>query len=301
MLQPINNKTQEVDNDNNKFDLENPREGAFKLDDKTSALLEVEMQNWIQEKYPAMSEQADSIIADAFRRLRKSIKNENTSFNGHLMRDHLIELTENECKLANPTPEIRMKNMGLSRAEFKDLVEQLKNGNEALIEKVYLVHFKRTTSFLRNRTSCTVEQAHEATLEALIEIRKELIGDRIFYGNLGYYFTKRAKNKLYKIHQKEKDTTTPIEGMDFKDPVNFEDTIYSKQIQHSVAEALDKMCPDCQQILRLFYYEELGFKEIAKMMNKKHDAVRQEARRCRDKLRKHLGAHFYKQFSTYFK
>ena len=151
-----------------------------------------------------------------------------------------------------------------------------------------------------NHYRSSFESAHESTLEALLEIRKDLIGEKIFYGNLAYYFTARAKSKLYKANLKQKESYSSIDGMEFVDDEQIEKNIHEDQLRNLLKEALSKLCDNCQDILKQYYYEELTLKEIAVLMNKKHDAIRQEARRCRNKLKNLLGEKFYQRFSVYF-
>lgn len=301
MLQYLNHKNIIVNKEVNDGITEGPGEGSYKLDQEANIRLTKEFTLWIQEKYPTLVTESDSILKDVFKKVEKKVTKSKLSMTGEMLRGMLLELTEKECEFALPTPENQAKNMGLTRKRFKEYLSKLKGGNEDLIEKVYLAHFKKCVSYLMSTKRCSPEDAHESSLNALLEIRKELMEDRIYYGNLGYYFTKRAQNKLYKIQMKRKEVVRPIDGIEIEDSKNLEEDMFDVQLQKVVAEAVKKLNPHCQEILKLFYYEELSMKEIAARLNKNHDAIRQEAKRCRDKLRKLLGEDFYKQFSTYFK
>ncbi len=180
-------------------------------------------------------------------------------------------------------------------------MRRLQAGDEQLIERVYLNHFQRCVQFLIHRCGSNYDDAYNCTMDALLEIRKDLINERIFYGNLDYYFTKRAKGKLYKLRgrQSKQLPKVDIEGLDFEDEERIESEMAETELRETIAEAFKKLCDDCRGILRQYYYEERTFKEIAESLKKSHAAIRKQATRCRDKLRKHLGEHFYERFSQY--
>lgn len=271
-------------------------------DEKSMQSLEDKLLAWISQYYPSVSGEKNSIAKDVLKKLYKKVTNDNSNVDLSIieLEKEMLILGEKECKLALPTEENKQKNMGLTRQAFKDYVDQLKNGNEDLIEKVYLSHFEKCVRFLMFQFNSSYEDAYESSLDALFEIRKDLINDKIFYGNLAYYFTTRAKSKLYKANLKTKLPLASIEGKEFVDDASIEQSVHEDQLKQIIADALDQLCDDCRSIIKQYYYEELSFKEIALKMDKKHDAIRQEARRCRNKLRKYLGEKFYQQFSIFF-
>ncbi len=88
--------------------------------------------------------------------------------------------------------------------------------------------------------------------------------------------------------------------MEFQDEEYIERNVHQSQLRELLNSALKKLCNDCESILKQYYYDDLALNEIAETMNKKHAAIRQKARRCRDKLRGILGESFYQQFSSHF-
>ena len=190
--------------------------------------------------------------------------------------------------------------MGLSREEFKELCIQLRNGDETLIEKIYLSHFKRCMNYLISNEKASTDFAYTSTMDALLEIRKDLMNNKIFYGNLAYYFTNRAKIKLYKHRIRQKESSVPIENLVIHDEGQTDSDLHQEELKNLVKEAINKLCTDCKQIIKLFYYEEKSLKKIAEQMNKSHAAIRKQTTRCRDRLRGFLGENFYNRFASYF-
>ena len=254
---------------------------------------------WLLKEYPSLKEEASDILYDVFRKIQQRIKKWEPTQEDLNVEKELWFLAQKECKLAQPTPENRQKNLGLSRSEFKKLCALLKQGEETLIEKVYLAHFKQCMNHLVFKENAKKEEAYNCSIDALYEIRKDLLLDKIFYGNLAYYFTYRAKRKLYKWRNRQKQSTLPLNGLDFEEEEKTESGLIQNELAELLSEAINKLCIDCKSIIKQYYYEEESLKEIAEKIGKSHAAIRKQITRCRDKLRKHLGKNFYKQFSSY--
>ncbi len=263
--------------------------------------MKIKLNQWIFEHYPSLRTNVNDILSDVFRKLQKQMLHSEYKVGESNLDKTLQSLAQTECEWALPTEENRNKNLGLSRAEFKGLREQLKNGDESLIEKIYLSHFKRCMNYLISSEKTTPDYAHTCTMEALLEIRKDLMQDKIFYGNLAYYFTNRAKIKLYKYRTRQKESTLSIDGLHFQDEEKTESQLQEEELKELIKAAIDKLCKDCKNIIRLFYYEEQSLKKIAEEMDKSHAAIRKQTTRCRDKLRGYLGENFYTQFASFFK
>lgn len=257
------------------------------------------LEEWLLREYPLLKEEISDILHDIFRKIQQRIKKWEPTQEHLDVEKELWSLAQKECKLAQPTPENRQKNLGLSRSEFKKLCTLLKQGEETLIEKVYLSHFKQCMNHLIFKENANTEEAYNCSMDALYEIRKDLLQDKIFYGNLAYYFTYRAKRKLYKWRSRQKQSTLPLNGLDFEEEEKTESDLIQSELAELLSEAINRLCIDCKSIIRSYYYEEESLKEIAEKIGKSHAAIRKQITRCRDKLRKLLGEKFYKQFSSY--
>ena len=258
------------------------------------------LSNFVITEYPDLKEEITDILVDVFLKFKKQFCKKEFPKNITAVKEQIISLTHAECALALPSKENQQKNLNLSRKEFKRLLLLLQQGNEELIERVYLTRFKKCINYLLYSCGSNYDDAYSSTIEALMEIRKDLVQGKIFYGNLDYYFTKRAKSKWYKMHLKKNPVQQAgsLEGLDFEEEEKIESEIYTRELKVLVGNALQKLCGDCKKIIRQYYYEELSLKDIANSMDKSHEAVRKQATRCRDKLRNHLGERFYQQFSS---
>lgn len=278
-------------------DLKNNKELSFI--EKTVLPTTVSLSQRIEQNYPILNQHQQLFVQEIYRRLRKKIKNaEQLELLCNIEKNNL-QLLKKVNQLAQPTLNNKQKNLGLTFVDFLDLTDKLKKGDEYLIDKIYLTHFKRCMSFLRSDKNATFHEAEDSTSEALEEIRQDLLADKIFYGNLAYYFTNRASRILIKKRKKKKEDNLPENSADKKDDTDIEKEYINTELRNIVSEAINKLCDECSTIIRLYFYEEKKHKEIAIQMDKSHEAIRKQSTKCRNKLRKILGDNFYKRFSNF--
>ncbi|MEL6636909.1 MAG: sigma-70 family RNA polymerase sigma factor [Bacteroidota bacterium] len=262
-----------------------------------------ELTDWIRREFPQLRADAEDMVGDSFAKLRKVLLRQHKAGQSG-RRDvgaQILELARLECQWTLPTPENLRKNLGLRRGEFKNLLRRLQTGDEELIERVYLGQFKRCVQFLIHRCGGQYEEAYQCTMDALLEIRRDLLEERIYYGNLDFYFTKRAVGKLNKLRSRRRQQIVEVtlDGLDFAAEERIESEIAAEELRATIAEAFQKLCDDCRTILRQYYYEEQSFKAIAVQLQKSHAAIRKRATRCREQLRKYLGSALADRFSQH--
>lgn len=252
---------------------------------------------WLKELYPDLEDDVEDLSLGVLRRIRNSIKKMEHPLKEYDLFVNAVKFLKIECEASLPTPENIQKNFGLTKKEFMKAIDQLKSGNEDLIEKVYLTHFEKSVAIISKQTNCNKEIAYDSTMDALLEIRNDLTKDRIRYGNLQSYFTTRAINKYYKKQQKKKISVVQLpETMEFYDEEEDSDELAKREFIEIVHEAIRNLSDECSHLLRQFYFEEKKMQKIADQMNKSHQAVRKQATRCREKLKSLIGEKFYKQF-----
>lgn len=233
------------------------------------------------------------IIVNVFRRLKNDSRN--TSFETVVdnFKQKINQYLKREIDLAMPTESNRAKNFGMTKKEFQVLVNKLKNGDEELIEKVFLKHVESCELYLKNHLGCSAFEAHDSTIDALIDIRKDLIKDKISYGNLRNYFTRRAILIFNKKGRKEK--TQPIDDLEINNDVDLERDVIDKEFNAMIRKSIEQMCGDCRNIIKRFYFDEESLKNIAGEMDKTYGSIRKKIERCRDELRGLIEVNFKMQ------
>ena len=168
------------------------------------------------------------------------------------------------------------KNFGLTEMGFVEMRNALRQGNEELFEKVFLAHFESCIQYLMSNYTLTRENAYDASMDALIEFRRKLIADKIGYGNMRFLFTRMASQ----IYLKSKSKNMRVEGLTYDDEstVDQDDMI-------ALDKAISQLGPECQELLRLNFYEKMKISEIAVLKDKSAASLRKAKQRCIEQLR----------------
>ena len=239
-------------------------------------------------KHKITKVQSQDICADACTTLCDYIRKKKPKGKDVNLRSKLEDILVNKIKNMN-------KNFNLTQHEFERLRQKLKEGDETLIETIYLRHVPDCIKFLLKKygnSHQAFEKARQSTMDALFEIREDLLVDKIQYGNLRYYFTARAKMKYSKFLNRGNDNMRMVsmEDQDFESDENISDDLIRREIRMRVVKAMAKLCEDCKNIIRLHYYEEHTFKKIAELLNITYTNATKKAERCRKKLKGFLAS-----------
>ena len=265
------------------------------FDQEIGSKFKAAIPKYIKETDPRLQNEASEITYNLSRRLKNLIRKYDLKSGVLNIEKYFNDFLKHECELAIPSKLNKNNNLGLTKVEFKKLKVSLKTGDETLIEKMYLQHFKICLAYLIKSTNCNYEEAYESTIDALYEIRKDLLQDKIMYGNLASYFNHRAK--LVFLAKKRKNTlhVTSLENEVYL----IEDSLYSETEKDEQAKlvniAITNLGEECKNLIRLFYYEGKKLKEIAIDAKKTDVAIRKQISRCRDTMRTYLSKALYDQ------
>ncbi len=103
-----------------------------------------------------------------------------------------------------------------------------------------------------------------------------------------YWLFRVCKNLWIDLLRRQQYTTGP-EALDFIPDPHTPESIYLQSEQNrTLWEALNTLSPADRELIILHYFSGLPLNEIAPLMNKSHDAVRQRMVRLRSKLRKEM-------------
>jgi len=253
------------------------------------------LRQWVEREYPVLSKDIDDILHNVSRRLKNQIRSYDFNVRSFNIEKYYWDFLKHECQISLPNEENKSKNMSLSKKEFKAMVSRLIAGDEALIEEIYLKQCKICMTNLIRSYNCTHEEAYESTIDALYELRKDLIKNKIMYGNLASYFNRRAALVLFKKKGKSKIDTVSLDyDMDFEEKKEIEEV--DEDVKEIIKKAISKLGSECKKIIKLFYFNEIKLEDISIELNKNHSAVRKQISRCRNKLRNYISQDFYYQF-----
>jgi RNA polymerase sigma factor (sigma-70 family) len=86
-------------------------------------------------------------------------------------------------------------NFGLTKHEFDQFVEKVKDGDESLFIQVFNIHFNASAQYIQNKFNISYETAYDVCMDTMIDFRAKLKSGKINYGNIRFLYTKMAVHK----------------------------------------------------------------------------------------------------------
>ncbi len=258
-----------------------------------------QFENWIIKEYPSLISQKEDLKKAILRRFKNLILKTEIENNPIDFDKQFLQISKLECESNLPTEANRNKNFGLSKSEFVLMLKKLREGNEEIIERIFLSEFQKCTSILMSQTGCNKQEAYDLTMDALVEIRKEFLGDKILYGNLESYFITKSMNQFFRKNNKKRIEIAKFSTDHYfiEDPI-VEDEGFNLELKELVHQAIESLSEECRDILKLYYFQEWSFQDIAIKLEKGYDAIRKQATRCRDKFKSNLKAKSFIRFKS---
>jgi len=187
----------------------------------------------------------------------------------------------------------QVSHAGLIEIEDKDLVEQLRGGDEQAFDELYERYFKRITHFVGRRIDNRAD-AEETVQEIFINVFASIgsyRGDAPFvawiFGITRRTIAGRFKRKRHPTVPMEADESdTPAAHPAAPSSVPTPDQVYdynerAQQIETYVSERLS---PDQRALFVLHHLEERPISEIAQRLGKSEDSIKSSLYRTRKLL-----------------
>jgi RNA polymerase sigma factor (sigma-70 family) len=169
------------------------------------------------------------------------------------------------------------QNFGLTQIEFDQMVYGLRHNDEQLFERIFLKHFDDCMKYVVKKYGASHEDAYDASMDALLDMRTRLVDGRISYGNLRYLLTKMA-TQYYMRHQKRYSVR------DVKDEDMIESVEVDREDLDLLKNAWEKLGGKCKDLLGLNFYNGMNLSDIAILQNIAPAAIRKQKERCLKKL-----------------
>jgi RNA polymerase sigma-70 factor (ECF subfamily) len=154
---------------------------------------------------------------------------------------------------------------------------------QRLFEKEYHALFKRIYRYLRARMNSTVE-AEDLVSETFVEGYRSLHNYTETSGNFEQWLVGIARHKLLEHWRRE---LPALDLTEFENSLEAEDAQVADHIDQSLAwtKIIQAVPVQHQPLLILKFVDDLTFEDIAKLLNKSPEAVRQSFSRLLRKLR----------------
>ena len=177
----------------------------------------------------------------------------------------------------------------LDKEKLIEIVKKAKSGDEKAFSYLYEYYISPIFRFIYFRVK-SYEEAEDLTQAVFLKAwnglpdykqKKNLFGAWLYTIARNTIIDYWKKKKEWKISDLAKDTIK-----DHREPIY--DLIEEEEDFRAVKEAISLLTEDQQEVIILKFIEDLSNKEIAKIMNKKQDAIRQLQSRAIKELRKYL-------------
>jgi len=174
----------------------------------------------------------------------------------------------------------------------KELVQQLRAGNEQAVRQLYNDAFTYCASFV-TKNNGTPEDARGLFQDVLIVLYKKLDNpDFAINSSLKTYLYAITKNLWFTHLRKTKKTGLHLVVDEEDTPLEFSEDgseLKAKQEQEEqlleLEEHLRNHSEECQQLLRLFFYEKKNYREVAALMDYSESYVRKKKMKCIQTMR----------------
>lgn len=174
-------------------------------------------------------------------------------------------------------------------AQTKKLLEQAKKGDSDAFGELYEFYVTPIFRFIYFRVK-NKEIAEDLTQTVFLKVYSHL--DRIENNYPRAYLYTVAKNVLTDHWRKKKTDTFDETAEDFQQPADDSphiDAVIDQKMQaEKIKASLDVLSDEQREVLVLKFIQEFSNKEIAAMLDKNEDAIRQTQCRALKVLRAHL-------------
>ena len=185
----------------------------------------------------------------------------------------------------------------LSTAE---VIQAIRQGDQAIIRKLYQAYRAEFALWALKYYRCQEEDAADVFQETLLAFYRNVVNGKIddLSCSLKTYVFGIGKNYLLKqYYQKQRmkpDSDITTQQPDLTD-LSLSQSYERQHLDQVIMAAIDQLKPNCQEIIRLFYYREFSIEAIQHRLGYKNEVtVRNQKKRCMQYLRKYLEPHYSK-------
>lgn len=171
---------------------------------------------------------------------------------------------------------------------LKRLILLAKNGDGVAFENIYMMYYAPLYRYIMSRVK-NKQEAEDMTQVVFLKIWSHIESwNETHTSPLSFFFTV-ARNTLidhFRKNSRRKEIVSDEIVNDFLETNNYSDKeSTSRELREVLLQAISKLSEEQQEVINLYYQEDLSYKEISEITKKREDAVRQIHRRAINKLR----------------
>lgn len=180
--------------------------------------------------------------------------------------------------------------MSASPLSFKELIDLAKAGDREAFDTLYESHLTPVYRYVYVRVR-NKEDAEDIVQDTFMKAyqaleRYEVTGDNFF----PYLFT-IARNLLINHGKKKKSEPTPHDVLDRADGgMSATASAEARETHEVIIDAMSVLSDTEREVISLRFLAERSYQDIAKMLDKNPDAIRQHVARAMKKMKQALGS-----------
>lgn len=209
----------------------------------------------------------------------------------------------------------------MTREEFDKICEEIKTGNDQGLDQIYLSYRESCLDRLREKLQHTRDRAEDYYMEAIWQLRKKILADKVTYQNLGGYIYTVAKNTMLNDYRKNQRiygiaNEETLEALDFAelesngngyeekyDPLVLQEEKEAYRIEQqlkikALQKAFDALGCKCQKLLKHYLLDGIALSELTdKLGYSNYNSIKASKYQCKKQLIKKFNEEYNKLIS----
>lgn len=169
----------------------------------------------------------------------------------------------------------------LGKLSDNDIIEGIRRQDEAILNYLYDNYFRLVKNHIVKNNG-SEEDAYDVFQDTIVVLYQKIYENNLkLTSDLRGYFFGIARN-VWNNQLRQKEKTEELSNTDY--PEDTEEDVTDSLFIRIMNRAFEKLKPECQEVLRL-YYDGVSFEEIAKRMNFKNETyARRKKYLCKETL-----------------
>ncbi len=172
---------------------------------------------------------------------------------------------------------------------FNEMVALIKKNDAATLKQLYIKNFPKVKRYIFKKSG-DEQQAKDLYQEAFIEMWRNIKQNKFSAESetaiQGYLFQIAKYKWLNQVHSaRYKNTTFINREIEYDEPEVEEFEMQNRKIK-IIMHSINNLGERCQLLMKLFYFEQKPFKEIAKIMAMDEASAHNAKYRCQEQLKK---------------
>ena len=192
----------------------------------------------------------------------------------------------------------------MTDAQFQELVEALKKGDEQLLDKLFMDHYEYAVAYLvkefpSGNYQCSEDDAKDVFMDGLLKLRTALLKGQVENKNLRAYLLTICRNIWLKRKNKEKGAISlDVEKVEYylgkkegfygdhynplvREEEEMELKAEEQQKVEAFTQAWAKLGEKCSRLLKAFYLDGARLKDLVEPFGySSYDTIKSMRRKC---------------------